>query len=109
MTDPVLEGLWKKVVDHWEDDATHGAFLQYCQTADRLLEAAVRYRGMAGDRARGPSAEKRLGAIALLAMAKLESQRASVRAGYRNASRIVLIAFFVLSTLVLLALTLHGR
>jgi hypothetical protein len=77
MTDPVLEAHWKRVLDDWENDAAHGSFLEYCQTSDQLLEAAVRYRGMAGDRTRGPSADKRLSAISLLALSKLEDLHAA--------------------------------
>jgi hypothetical protein len=94
MTDPVLETLWKRVVDHWDDDAAHGAFLTHCQETDQLLEAAVRYRGMAGDRDRGPAAERRLGGVAMLAMAKLESSRTRPAEARRNAGKLVLVIFF---------------
>ena len=71
MSDAALEALWKNVVDRWDDEHTHGAFLEHCQNTDQLVEAAVRYRGMAGDRERGDAAQKRLQGVAILAMAKL--------------------------------------
>lgn len=74
MSDPVLEALWKKALDEWDEDAAHGAFLQHCQTTQQLPEAAARYKGMAGDRERGEAATRRLGGVALLAMAALEHQ-----------------------------------
>jgi len=102
MTDTILEARWKAVLDDWDDDAAHGAFLQYCETSDQLLEAAVRYRGMAGDRHRGPSADKKLAAISLLAMAKLETVRTEPTASFPTVTRLALVVFFVASALALL-------
>jgi hypothetical protein len=106
MTDPTTDALWKNALDRWDDDKAHAAFLEHCQRTDQLPEAAARYRGMAGDRERGPSAGKRLEAVALLAMAKLETMR-----GGRSVSRprwpsYVLIALFVFGTIALLQLVL---
>lgn len=101
MTDPILEARWKAVLDDWENDAAHGAFLQYCDTSDQLLEAAVRYRGMAGDRRRGASADKKLAAISLLAIAKLEAQRTVLRPTFPSVTRLALVVFFVASALAL--------
>jgi hypothetical protein len=102
MTDPVFEALWKRVADAWEQDETHGAFLRHCQETGQLLEAAVRYRGMAGDRERGPDAERRLKAVALLAMAQLESSRAPSAQGTRHGRALWLVVFFVLGSAALL-------
>jgi hypothetical protein len=98
MTDPVLDALWKRVLDDWESDHAHGTFMEHCRATGQLLEAAVRYRGMAGDHARGASAEKRLKGIALLAVAGLESERSPEPRGVSNATRIVLILFFIAAT-----------
>lgn len=102
MTDPALEAMWKKVIDDWENDRAHEAFLRHCQSTDQLLEAAVRYRGMTGDRNRGPTAEKRLKGVAVLAMARLESQRTTHRRARRHAGRLVLILFFFSASVALL-------
>lgn len=104
MTDPVLEALWKKVLDDWENDAAHGSFLEYCQTSDQLLEAAVRYRGMAGDRSRGPSADKRLSAISLLALSKLESARTLPPSSISRTSTLLVVLFFIGSFVALIFL-----
>ncbi|HEX7671670.1 MAG TPA: hypothetical protein VF395_18885 [Polyangiaceae bacterium] len=101
MTDPALEALWKRVLDEWEDDRAHGAFMEYCQKNDDLLEGAVRYRGMSGDHVRGESAERRLKAIALLAIAGLESQRTPEKPGVSDVTRIVLVVFFIAATVAL--------
>lgn len=95
MIDSTLEARWKAVLDDWHDDAAHGAFLEYCQKSDQLLEAAVRYRGMAGDRNRGPSADKRLAAISLLAMSRLEAARSTPRGFSPTISRVAIAVFFV--------------
>jgi len=104
MTDPVLEALWKKVVDDWASDAAHGAFLEHCQLTGRLLEAAVRYRGMAGDHARGPTAQKRLQSITVLALSRLEAERTPERAtaSLVTAARIFLILLFLGGSVALL-------
>jgi hypothetical protein len=75
MSDPVLEALWKKVIDDWDTDASHGQFLQHCQATEQLAEAASRYAKMRGDRERGESAKKKLEAVALLATSSLVATR----------------------------------
>ena len=102
MTDPALEALWKKVVDDWSNDATHGAFLEYCESTNQLLEAAVRYRGMKGDHVRGPVAEKRLAAIALLAVAGLERERSEPIPARKNVALWIVVVFFLAASLALL-------
>jgi hypothetical protein len=101
--DPVLEALWKKTLENWDDDAAHRAFIDYCQEQDRLVEAAVRYRGMKGDHERGPSAEKRLGGITVLAMTKLEVLRSPDRRARNRSAAYALIVLFVAATIGLLA------
>jgi hypothetical protein len=99
-----LETLWKHVLDHWEDEPAHRAFLEHCRQYNLLVEAAVRYRGMKGDHARGPTAEKQLTAIRALALSRLAASRTPERrrSGGRMMS-FVLIAFFVIGTIGLLA------
>lgn len=99
----MLDALWKKAVDNWDDDDAHRAFIDYCQAQDRLVEAAVRYRGMKGDHERGASAEKRLGAITVLAMTKLEALRSPDRRTRNKSAAYLLIAVFIAATLGLLA------
>ena len=75
LSDPAVEALWRNVVERWEEDAAHHAFLQICRERGRLADAAARYRGMSGDPARREIAQKRLTAITLLAFAELEASR----------------------------------
>lgn len=101
--DPTLEALWKRVVDHWDDDKAHSSFLEYCTSSDRLVEAAVRYRGMVGDHARSEVAKKRLESVTVLAMARLDAARRTERPTAGRAGSYALIAFFVFATIGLLA------
>lgn len=101
--DVALEALWKRVLDNWEDEAAHSAFLEYCQRTDRLVDAAVRYRGMTGDRARAQISEKKLKAVALLAMTRLEVARLIERRAPNRTAHYVLLLAFVLASFGLLA------
>jgi hypothetical protein len=103
VTDPVLEALWKNALDRWEDDSAHGAFVEHCQQSDQLVEAAVRYRGMAGDRGRGEQAQKRLNAIAVLALARLEGMRSPSKREPSRAGAYLLIVMFIAASIGLLA------
>jgi len=103
VSDAALETLWKHVLDHWDNEAAHGAFLEHCRASDRLVEAAVRYRGMKGDHTRGPLAEKKLTAIAALALTRLEVERSPPRAKQSSMLSYVLIALFLAGTAGLLA------
>ena len=106
--DPVLEALWKNVLDNWDNDAAHHAFLDHCQRGEALDEAAVRYRGMKGDRDRGAAAEKRLGAVLILAMSKLEVSRAEPKAASSTVTKLLLIAFFLLGSALVFLYLLHS-
>jgi hypothetical protein len=101
-TDPSLEQLWKNVLDNWENDAAHRAFLEYCQSQEALDAAAVRYRGMKGDRDRGGAADKRLTAVLMLAMSKLEVSRAEPKAASSALTKVLLIVFFTAGSLLVL-------
>lgn len=105
--DPALDALWKQVLDDWDDDSTHQAFLQHCQRERALDEAAVRYRGMKGDHERGAGADKRLAAVLMLALSSLEVTRAEPKAASSAPSKLLLIAFFLLGSLLVLAYLLR--
>ena len=106
--DPTLDTLWKHVLDHWDKDAAHHAFLDYCHTHEALDEAAVRYRGMKGDRDRGPGADKRLAAVLMLAMSKLEVSRSEPKAASRSWIMLGLIVFFLGGSLIVLMYLLRS-
>jgi hypothetical protein len=107
VADPALDALWKNALDNWDNDAAHHAFLDFCHRQEALDEAAVRYRGMKGDRDRGPGAEKRLTAVLMLAMAKLEVSRSEPKAASSTLIKIVLIVFFLCGSLLMLTYLLR--
>jgi hypothetical protein len=109
MNDPELEALWKRVLDGWEQDRAHGAFLEHCQQSGQLAEAAARYRGMVGDRQRGELAKKRLEGVAVLAIAALEASRTPSSGGRRQTGAWLLVLFFVAASIALLAYLGLGR
>ena len=92
MADAAFEALWKAVLDRWDEDRPHGAFLEYCDGTGQLAEAAARYRGMKGDRDRSAIAEKRLVAIAIIAVAQLEATRSPAPRRGRSWINLVLAA-----------------
>lgn len=75
MTDSGLEALWRHVLDHWDEDAAHSAFVQNASDRGRLADAAARYRGMAGDHRKKHVAEKQLETITALAFAQIDASR----------------------------------
>jgi hypothetical protein len=108
MADAAFEALWKSVLDGWDDERAHGAFLEYCQATDQLAEAAARYRGMTGDRDRSTIAEKRLAGIAIVALAKLHATRSPPRSG-RRVGALILAGCFGLAAAGLLAYLISTR
>ncbi len=109
MVDATFEALWKSVLDRWQDERAHGAFLEYCQITDQLAEAAARYRGMKGDRDRSAVAEKRLAGIAIVALAKLHATRSPVGRPGRRIGSLILAGCFGLAAFGLLAYLIATR
>lgn len=108
MGDAAFEALWKNVIDRWDDERAHGAFLELCQATDQLPEAAARYRGMKGDRARSAIAEKQLAAIATIALAKLEATRSKAPPA-RRVGALILAAAFGLASATIVAYLMWSR
>jgi hypothetical protein len=73
--DPVLDALWKRVLEAWEDDAAHGALLEHALRAQGLPEIAGRYRALVDDPRRGEAAKKRLDGIVVAATQMLMSMK----------------------------------
>jgi hypothetical protein len=65
--DAVLEALWKRVVEAWDDEKTHGALIEHAMREQRLPEVAGRYRALADDPEKGAVAKKKLDAVVLAA------------------------------------------
>lgn len=85
MADPadiaVAEALWKQVEESFAQDAPHAAYLAHCHKAALLPEAARRYRAMKDDLPeddpKRAQIDKRLAAVAFMAMAALDDKRSA--------------------------------
>jgi len=82
VSDPRLDELWQDVLAAWQDDAAHAAFLDHCRAENQLGAAAARYReevkkasAYREDTTRVETAQKRLNAVALLAVIELDATR----------------------------------
>jgi hypothetical protein len=93
--DPAFVTLWEHVLDHWDDDRAHVAFLEHCRHTDQLLPAAQHYRGVNDEPGKREQAEGRLKAITGLAMAKLASAKSTEASAKRQAGKLVTIIFFI--------------
>lgn len=65
--DAVLEALWKRVLEAWDDDAAHTALMDHAIRMQRLPEVAGHYRALSDDLEKGPFARKKLDAVVLAA------------------------------------------
>jgi hypothetical protein len=65
--DPLLETLWKQVLETWDEDKRHAALLDYALRGGHLPEVAGRYRALKEDPEKGKRAQRQLDAIVLSA------------------------------------------
>jgi hypothetical protein len=70
-TDAVLEALWGRALERWDDEAVHTAVLEHAVRVQRLPDLAGRYRALSEDAERGPVAKERLEAIVAAATTML--------------------------------------
>jgi hypothetical protein len=77
--DPVLEALWKRVVDAWDDDKAHAALLEHALRAERLPDLAGRYRALKDDPEKGARAQKKLDGIVVAATQTLFAMKTPAR------------------------------
>jgi hypothetical protein len=73
--DPVLDALWKRAQDAWDDEKVHTALLEHALRAGALPEIAGRYRALADDAERGAIAKRRIDAIVVAASSMLMSTK----------------------------------
>jgi hypothetical protein len=66
-TDAVLEALWKRVLETWDDEKAHAAVIDHAMREHRLPETAARYRALVEDPDKGALAKKKLDAIVVAA------------------------------------------
>ena len=73
--DPVLDALWKRALDTWDDETVHALVLDHALRASALPEIAGRYRALLADPDRGAIAKKRIDAIVIAASSMLLSTK----------------------------------
>jgi hypothetical protein len=78
-TDPMIEALWQRVLEAWDDDKPHAALLEHAMHAQALPEIAARYRGLVDDPGRGARAKKQLDAVVVAATQMLLSTKTPKR------------------------------
>jgi hypothetical protein len=113
-SDPIVSALWTKVLDRWDEDEVHEAFIDHCLGAGQMPEAARRYREH-GEAAEGDDSdevqeevERRLAAIRAKALATMDLHRApsEPRRGCRRAMNVLSVLLF-LAVLLLIGLILR--
>ena len=88
--DAAIDALWKHLLEHWDEESAHGAFIEYCQQTNALVAAAARYREVSADGEHHEAAQKRLSAITILALSQLESTRTQPKQAQNQAIRLIL-------------------
>ncbi len=74
-TDAVLEALWKRVLEAWDEEKMHAALIDHAIRERQLPEVAGRYRALADDPERGALAKKKLDAIVVAATQMLMAMK----------------------------------
>ena len=98
-TDAVLEALWKRALEAWDDEKAHAALIDHALREQQLPEAAGRYRTLVDDPDKGPLAKKKLEAIVLAATQMLMAMKTPKREGGKVPLPITLSAFGVCALL----------
>jgi hypothetical protein len=73
--DPLLEVLWTRVLEGWEDDQAHASLLEHALRVHALPEIAGRYRALVDDREKGQAAKRQLDRIVVAATQLLFSMK----------------------------------
>ena len=71
----MLEALWKRVVEAWDDDKTHAALIEHGVREQRLPEIAGRYRALCDDPVKGAVAKKKLDGVVVAATQMLMAMK----------------------------------
>jgi hypothetical protein len=102
--DPIASALWKRVIEEWENEALHAAFLDHMIRSKQLPEAAGRYRSVQLEESeRSPLAKKKLDAIVIAAMQMMSEGKTPEE---RKKSPYGTLIVFAISMLLLVWLTL---
>jgi len=108
VTDPddiaIAEALWAKVVEDLSNDASYAAYLQHCQDAELLPDAAKRFQEKKAELDEGDAQreliDKRLAGIAMVALSKLDLQRIEPKTATAKSILTFIIVMFAISAMV---------
>ena len=105
MTLDGVDALWTNLLEAFEEDRRHQAFLAYCRETQALDRAAKRYREHAANEAVSAEhrsiAEQNLKAITVLAMAQFSSMPREKPASATNFIRLIAGLLLVSAVLIL--------
>lgn len=73
--DPLLDTLWARVLESWDDEKVHAALLEHALRTQSLPEIAGRYRALVGDPHKVEIAQKKLDGIVIAATEMLMSMK----------------------------------
>lgn len=66
--EPLLDALWKRVLEAWDEDKPHQALLEYALRAQKLPDVAGRYRAIKeSDPEKATRAQKKIDGIVIAA------------------------------------------
>ncbi len=71
----MLDALWQRVLEAWDDDRAHAALLEHAIQTQALPEIAGHYRRLLDDPGKGALAKKKLDGIVLAATQMLMSMK----------------------------------
>lgn len=100
-SDAILETLWDRALEAWEEDKVHNALLDFALRRQKLPDLAGRYRKVKDDPKLGPRAQKRLDAIVIAAtqmMMQAKTPKRTANPPWLTASA-ALVSFLLLSGL----------
>lgn len=73
--DVILDTLWGRALEAWEDDKVHAALLEFALRSGKLPDLAGRYRSVKDDADKGAAAKKRIDGIVLAATHMMLAQK----------------------------------
>jgi hypothetical protein len=77
--DAVLEALWKRALEAWDDDKAHAALLDHALRSEKLPDLAGRYRALVNDAEKGARAQKKIDGIVVAATQMLMATKTPPR------------------------------
>jgi hypothetical protein len=78
-SDAILDALWNRVLDAWDDDKIHASLLEHAIRNQQLPDLAGRYRALEKDEAKAPLAKKKLDGIVVAATQMLFATKSAER------------------------------